>query len=249
MQSLVESLAALALMLVGAGAGAALRRHLPHHLDEHAKDVVRLGAALVATITALVLGLMISSANSFFEAQRAEVRKLAADAILLDAMLDNYGPAARPVRRIVRDSRAAIVDQLWRGMEAPSTASPLGENAHALFNAIVALPVTTPLQRTLQDQALASAVRMAQTRITLFEWSRARLPEPILYLLMFWLTVLFASFSLFTPLNPTSLWSLVLVALCAAGALFLILDMQRPFTGFMRLSPQALLAGLPPLPP
>ncbi len=249
MQPFAEALLALVLMVVGSGIGTALRRGLPHHLDEHAKDVVRLGAALVATITALVLGLMISSANGFFDAQRAELRKIAADWLLLDTMLDNYGPAARGARLILRQSRASLVDQLWGGKEPPVGASPLGENAHALFNAIVALPVTTPLQHALQDRALSTAFQIAQTRLTLFEWSRARLPEPILYLIMFWQMALFASFSLFTPLNPMSFCSLVLVAICAAGALFLILDMQQPFSGLMRLSPNALTVGFPPLPP
>jgi hypothetical protein len=248
MQPLVESLLALALMLAGAGAGTALRRALPdHHLDENAKDIVRLGAALVATITALVLGLLINSAYGSFEAQRTEVRQIAADVILLDTVLDNYGAPALATRRVLRETTAVLVDQVWHGREPADAASPLGSNAHALYNAIAALPVATPLQSTLKDQGLVTAIRLARTRLALFEQSRARLPEPILYVVVFWLTALFTSFCLFTPLNPTSMVALALVALCGAAALYLILDMQQPFVGLMRVSPSALTHALPPL--
>lgn len=249
MQPLFESLLALAFMLAGAGAGIALRRALPnHHLDDNAKDIVRLGAALVATITALVLGLLINSAYNAFETQRSEVRQIAADTILLDTVLDNYGASARESRQILRETITALVDQVWHGQEPADAASPLGVNAHALYNATAALPVTTPLQSTLKDQGLVTAIRLAQTRLALFEQSRARLPEPILYVVVFWLTALFVSFCLFTPLNPTSMVALGLVALCGAAALYLILDLQQPFIGLMRISPSALTHALPALP-
>ncbi len=245
---MLEALLALSLMVLGAGLGVALRRALPdHHLDDHAKDIVRLGAALVATITALVLGLLINSANGYFEAQRSEVRRIAADLILLDTVLDNYGPPAREARVLLRESTRLFVDQVWHDDMSPFDYSPLGVRAHALFNAVADLPVDTALRRTLHDTAIATAIRIAQTRLDLYERSRSRLPQPILYVLMFWLTALFASFSLFSKLNPTSVAALVLVALCASAALLLILEMQRPFTGMMQVTPQALDVALPPL--
>lgn len=248
MQPLAESLLALALMLAGAGAGTALRRALPdHHLDENAKDIVRLGAALVATITALVLGLLINSSYSSFEAQRTDVRQIAADVILLDTVLENYGAAARPTRLALREAITGLIDQVWHGHEPRDGAPPLGSPSHALYNSISGLQAATPLQGTLKEQGLVTAIRLAQTRLALFEWSRARLPQPILYVVVFWLTALFVSFCLFTPLNPTSMVALLLVALCGAAALYLILDMQQPFTGLMRVSPVALEKALPAL--
>jgi fluoride ion exporter CrcB/FEX len=99
-------------MLLGAVIGALLRRLLPdHHLDDHARDIIRLGAGLVGTIAALVLGLLINSANSSYEAQRGEIRQIAANLILLDAVLDQYGPEANPTRVLLR-----VCDRLrlWR---------------------------------------------------------------------------------------------------------------------------------------
>ena len=117
-----------------------------------------------------------------------------------------------------------------------------------MFNAIAELPTATPLQQTLHAQSLATAIRIAQSRLDLYERSRATLPAPILYVLMFWLTALFASFTLFSPLNRISIAALVLVALCASAALLLILEMERPFSGLMQVPPRALVTALQPLP-
>ena len=249
MTPIVVALLALLLMLAGAAFGVLLRRRLPdHHLDTHAKDVVRLGAGLVATITALVLGLLVNSSHSFFETQRSDVRRVAADLILLDTILDNYGAVALDSRRMLRESTDLFVRQVWHDDLTPFDYAPLGTKAHALFDAIANLPTATPLQHTLHDQAVATAIRIAQSRLDLYERSRAYLPQAMLYVLMFWLVALFASFTLFTPLNPTSIAALVLVALCAAAALLLILEMERPFTGMMQVPPRALVTALPPLP-
>jgi hypothetical protein len=247
--AIFETLLGLLVMVMGSALGVALRHALPdHHLNDHAKDVVRLGSALVATITALVLGLLINSAASYFEAQRTEVRRIAADVILLDTMLDNYGAPALPARRMLREAMDSFIDQVWNGTGVPE-ATPFGSRAHVLFNTIAGLPRSTPLQETLQAQSVATTIRIAQERLDLYERSRASLPAPIFYVLLFWLTTLFASFTLFSPLNQTSISALVVVALCASAALFLIFEMQRPFSGVMQVAPRALTTALPPLPP
>jgi hypothetical protein len=99
-------------MLLGAVVGALLRRLLPdHHLDDHARDIVRLGAGLVGTIAAMVLGLLINSANSSYEAQRGEIRQIAANHILLDAVLDQYGEEAKPTRVLL--ATEALLTLAW----------------------------------------------------------------------------------------------------------------------------------------
>ena len=99
--------------------GALLRRTLPkHHLDEHAKDVVRLGAGLVATIAALVLGLLIAAAKGSFDTQSTHLKHITADLILLDNILAQYGPEARPIREEMRSTVGPFADQLWREKEA-----------------------------------------------------------------------------------------------------------------------------------
>ena len=103
------------LTLGGIWLGTLLRRTLPrHHLNEHAKDVVRLGVGLIATIAALVLGLLIASAKGSFDTQTTQIKQITANLILLDSILAQYGPEARPIRQDMRDEVGAFADRLWR---------------------------------------------------------------------------------------------------------------------------------------
>ena len=114
MSTLALCLGIWSLLVAGALAGVVLRRVLPqHHLDTHAKDVVRLGCALIATISGLVLSLLINSGKSSFDAQRDEVRQFAMNVILLDHLLEQYGPETKPVRADLRAAVAAAVDRIW----------------------------------------------------------------------------------------------------------------------------------------
>lgn len=240
-------------MLGGGATGSLLRRTLPdHHLDEHAKDIVRLGTGLVATISALVLGLLISSANSSFEAQRNEVRQMAASIILLDELLERYGPEARPVRQMLRAAIDPLVFQLWgelgaRGPQAMAM-EPSG-NASRAYIAMHDLAPQNDTQRSIKAQALQIATDTQKSRLMLFERSHVAIPAPFLAILIFWLTMIFVSFCLFSPLNPTSIVALILIALSASGAIFLILEMGQPFDGMMQISSRALRTALSPLAP
>jgi hypothetical protein len=247
------SLLSFVLMLGGAAIGTQLRRALPdHHLDVHAKDIVRLGAGLVATISALVLGLLISSANTSFEAQRNEVRQMAANLILLDELLERYGPQARPIRQTLRAAIEPLVLQLWgelgtRGPQAMAM-EPSG-NASRAYMALHELAPQTDAQRSIKSQAIQTATDIQRSRLMLFERSHAGIPAPFLAILIFWLTMIFVSFCLFSPLNPTSIVALILIALSASGAIFLILEMGQPFDGLMQISNRALRTALVPLTP
>ena len=252
MQPIWISLTACGVMLLGAAIGVLLRRRLPdHHLDEHARDIVRLGAGLVGTIAALVLGLLINSANSSYEVQRGEVRQIAANLILLDAALDQYGPETKPVRLLLREAVDQMIDRIWGDRASKDRAGLYGHGtlASKLYAGLHALPTGTPVKSALVAEALQLAVSTSQARLALYEQSTAGLPVPTLVVLIFWLTVLFASYCLFSPVNPTSAVALGLVALSASAALFLILEMVEPFSGFMQISSASIRAALPSLAP
>ncbi len=216
MSALSTSLIICIVLIGGAVVGAALRHLLPEgHLDQHAKDVVRLGAGLLATIVGLVLGLLISSAKTNYDTQRDEVRQLAATITILDKLLEQYGPESQPARVAVRKMVPAMADRMWgedaiKSAYAPFTSTGLGEAAYA---AIRSLPATTDAQRFYQAQAIQTANSLAQIRLTLYEQSGGRMPPLFLGVLVAWLFVLFVSFSLFSPLNPTALTAVVIIAL------------------------------------
>src|SRR5262249_5889825 len=100
---------AFAVILGGGFAGTLLRKALPdHHLTNDTRDIIRLGAGLIGTIAALVLGLLIASARSSYDTQSGQVQRLTSDVILLDQLLNQYGPEARPIRAGFENLHRAI---------------------------------------------------------------------------------------------------------------------------------------------
>jgi hypothetical protein len=250
---LVISLLACALMLLGAVAGARLRRSLPdHHLDERTKEIVRLGAGLIAGIAAVMLGFLINSASITFTAQRGQVERVAADLILLDHMLDGYGPEARPIRVLMRQGVDELVQHVWPADAGTPPLEPRmapGSIGAQGFVDISSLKAEDPKQRALQTQAIQVAMDIARARLTLFEMAKSPTPWPIVAVLVFWFIGLFASFCLFTPLNATGVGALVVMALSLSAALFLYLEMGQAFSGLMRISSESIATVLPPLSP
>ena len=218
--------------------GTLLRRALPRdHLDEHVKDVVRLGVGLVATIAALVLGLLIAAAKSSFDTQTGQVRQITANLILLDNILAQYGPEARPVREQIPSTVGPFADRLWREKEADASGPfETDDAAERVYLDIQKLSPHDDLQRSLQSRAVQISNDLAQVRFLLFVESENLVPIPFLAVLAFWLMIIFASFSLFSPQNLTVFIFLVLFALSAACGIFLILELSRPFTGLMSIS-------------
>jgi len=245
------SLVAFAVIFGGALLGVFLRRALPdHHLADDAKDIVRLGAGLVGTIAALVLGLLIASAKSSYDTQSGQVQHLTADLVLLDELLGQYGPEARPIRALMRQAVGPMVERLWRrggaaaASGAPFAATDVAEDA---FARIAELAAQTDAQRSLKARAIQVSTDLAQTRLALFVQAGNSIPKPFLAVLVFWLAIIFASFSLFAPLNPTLIAALVVFALSATAALFLILEMSEPFAGLMQIPSAPLRNALAPL--
>jgi hypothetical protein len=249
MSALTLSGIILILTLGGIFIGTLLRRTLPeHHLSDEVKDVVRLGVGLTATMAALVLGLLIAAAKGSFDTQTGQVRQITADLILLDNILALYGPDARPVREQIRRTVGPFADRVWRE-KALASRGPFETDGteEQVYLEIQKLSPQDNLQRSLRSRAVQVSNELAQTRFLLFTESENPIPTPFLAVLALWLVIIFASFSLFSPLNVTVITFLFLFALSAACAIFLILHLSRPFTGLMMISSTPLRSALPPL--
>jgi hypothetical protein len=238
MDALIPSGIIFLLTLSGIWLGTLLRRTLPrHHLNEYAKDVVRLGVGLIATIAALVLGQLIGAAKSSFDTQSTQVKQITANLILLDSILSQYGPEALPIRKHIRKVVGPFADRLWREKEA---AAPGPFHAHEakeeVYAEIQKLSPQTGVQRSLQARAVQIGNDLARLRFMLFVESESLIPTPFLGILALWQAIVFASYSLFAPLNSTLITCLSVFAFAAACAIFLILELGRPSTGLMMVS-------------
>jgi len=251
MHTTLLALTAFGCILAGIAAGLLLRRALPeHHLNDNAKDVVRLGTGLIGTIAALVLGLLIASAKTSYDTQSAQVRQITASAILLDLFLDQYGPETRPAREALRRSVVTLADQVWRDSASHSRASfRMSQEGEGLYLKIQSLQPNGDAQRFLQARAIQAVTDLAQTRLLLFVQKNDGLPMPFLAVLVFWLTIIFLSFTLFAKPTPIVIGALTLFALSATGALYLILELSQPFSGLLQISSEPLRDALSPLSP
>ncbi|MEN3295512.1 MAG: hypothetical protein V7642_4765 [Burkholderiales bacterium] len=226
--------------LGGALLGMWLRAALPeHHLEEDSKDTIQVGIGLIATLTALVLGFVTASAKSSFDTVDAAVRTTATDILTLDRLLARYGPETGGIRADFQRLVAHRIDMMWpQNSSRPPEVDPWESEpeAEALVHRIRSLMPNNASQRTLQTRALEVAESLLKTRWMVAEQTRKATPLPFLVILLFWLTITFASFGLFAPKNLTVFTVLLLCALSISSALFLVLEMEGPFDGLVKIS-------------
>jgi hypothetical protein len=223
-----------------------LRAALPeHHLSGDTKDTVKLAMGLVATMTALVLGLLVASAKGAYDTQKSEVVSMAGKIAVLDRVLAYYGPEAAEARALLRRALEGAIARIWpenRSQEpqlAPNTAG--GE---ALYDALQKLAPQDDAQRSVKAQALAIALDIGQMRWLLFEQAGTSISAPLLVVVVLWLAILFFSFGLFGPPNATATAALLVAALSVSAAIFLILELDHPFGGLIQISRQPMLNAL-----
>jgi hypothetical protein len=217
-----------------------------HHLSDRSKDLVKLVMGLVATLSALVLGLLISSAKSSFDAQNADVTQLSAKVVMLDRILANYGPETEKVRQALRANVDSSLERMWP-KQRPTTNfkfEPPARGAEQMLELIQSLAPKNDIQRGLQSQALNIAFSVGETRWLQFAQMSNTVPAPILIIVVGWLMALFLSFGLFAPRNATTLASLFIASLSVSGAIFLIVELYSPYGGLIEVSSAPVRAAL-----
>jgi hypothetical protein len=225
-----------------------VRERLPRsHLDDQSKDAIKVGMGLIATMSALVLGLLIASAKTSYDTQSSEVRQIAANISQLDRVLAEYGKETGEIRDSFRRNIQHLTDEVWQRGSARSAilGSPETEaETWAIHVKILQLAPRDDVQQALRTLAIQIAADLTRTRWHLVAEEGSSIPMPFLLILVFWLTVLFASFGLFAPRNTTVLATLFVGAVSVAAALFLILELDRPFEGVMQISSEPIQQAL-----
>ena len=249
MKPLVISALAFALVLAGALLGMYYRRIVSaDHLRDDVKDVVRLSTGLIGTIAALVLGLLIASAKSSYDARVTQFKQITANVILLDLLLEQYGPDAQNLRGLLRIGVPIIVERITNeGRSGRSAPFETTSEAQRFVARIQELKPNTEAQHALQVRIVGAAIQLAQSRLALFTQAHDSIPAPFLTILIFWLTIIFASFGLFVRPVAIVIVTFVVGALSVSGALFLILEMDQPFAGLFQIPTETLSNALGPL--
>ena len=226
--------------------GRTLRRVLPEqHLSTESKDAMKLAIGLVATMSALVLGLLVSSAKGAYDIERSEVILMASKITFLGRVLDAYGPDAADVRAQLRNTTDEVVQKMWPGqMRRPIDRNPDVQAGNLAYAALQQLSPQNDMQRVLKSQATTLAGDLAQTRSLLAAQSVPSVSQPMLIILVSWLVVIFVGFSVLAPPNATTIFALIISAFAVSGAIFLILELDEPFGGLIGISSEPMVNAL-----
>lgn len=238
---LIIAVSVFAVMLAGAFAGAVVRWRVPqHNLTEETKSVVSVSMAVVATVSALVLGLLLSNANSSFNALQGQVTSISAQILRLDQLLLRYGSETKPAREKLREYAERKRDSLFPNNPADVHMGDQAtyERLQEVEELVLAIKPVDARDQWWLAQAMTLAAKIGDTRFLLAQQTGQGTPKAVLLLLVFWLTLLFASFTLFAPSNVISTATLTLCALAIAGAIGMILELERGFGGLVHVSPQ-----------
>ena len=247
MDSLTTSVIALACVFSAALLGTIFRKRIPDaYQASDSKDVVRLVMGLVVTTVAIALGLLVGSAKSFFDTQNAEMAQLAANYVLLDRMLAQYGPEANDARA---ELHTALANQLAEGNQLGSnkTYSDIKSGApvsEAIIDKIHRLSPKDDDQKFFRQQCLNLEIQLGQIRWLMYAQNKVPFPRFLLVMLIGWLIVLFVSFGIFAPRNPLVFAGFLVSAAAVCGAILLILQMYNPQRGLIRVSDAPLRAAM-----
>src|SRR5262245_10250789 len=240
-----------ALIVFGCLVGAVLlgrfiRKLLPdEHVTSDSRDAIKLAMGLVATMSALVLGLLVSSAKGAYDTERSEVIQMASKISFLGRVLEVYGPEAAGARAQLREMVEEGISKFWPGqMQRPANTAPDMQGGKALYGAIHALSPQNDAQSALKSQAVTLITDIAQIRSLLVAQSVPSISMAMLVILVMWLVVIFLGFSVLAPPNATALLALMVSALAVSGAILLILELDQPFGGLIGISSEPMLNAL-----
>jgi hypothetical protein len=235
-------LISFAAIFCGVIAGMLVARCLPgRHLSTETQSAVTVSVAVIGTLSALVLGLMISAANRSFSTRSDNVREVSLQLIRIDRNLRRYGPEADDARLALHAWAKAKTQQLFpeKGQERPSNQGTI-IMLESVQDEILDLEPKNPQQDYLRTLCLTLTSTIIHERWSLEMLTGQSIPFPFLILLVFWLSIVFVSFGLFAPPNPTTIVILLLCSVAVSGGIYFIEELDNPASGLIQISPDAM---------
>jgi hypothetical protein len=261
MSEVGSALLVFALLLVATGLGVWVRPLLPEeHKAHETVQLIQLVIGMLVTFAALVLGLMTASAKASFDTASNDLRTYAAELIEFDTTLRELGHDADDARHLLRAYTAAAIASTWPLEPAPDGSYPkvgtqgtsdklenvrlgdmltdVGRNLRRLRTDSGSLR-----QRALED-ALTQYRRVVDARWKIIEEAHSSISQPFFKTLTFWLGVIFLSFGLIAPRNALALVTISLGAVSIASAIYVIVDLDTPFSGPIMVASQPMRDAL-----
>ncbi len=216
-----------------------------HHLNSETKDSVRMAMATVGSMAALVLALLVASTKGAYDDEKKEVIQLAAEIVHFDRLLKTYGPETEKIRLDVRRATETAMERMWPTIfSSHSQLDPSQSWSEKIPGMVHDLNPKDERQRSLKSQLTGVANSIGQLRWLMYEEAESSISMPLLVMVVVWLGVVFISAGLFSPSNRTTIAAFFLSALSVGGAVFLILELDLPFDGLVRISERPLKNAL-----
>jgi hypothetical protein len=238
MSSILISSMVFGVVFGGALAGMGLQRVLPEsQLGEEAKDIIRLATGLLVTMTALVLGMLVSTANSSYQDRKNELSEMSSNFVLVDGLLASYGPETQGIRVELRGLAESGLERIWPSHATQVSQLRPTDNGQSFYDRLQLLAPKNEAQAAVKGSAISAAISLRHTYWLMFLGTeQSSLSFPLLGVVVLWLTFIFISFGLFAPHTKTIVVTLVACALAVSCAVFIIMAMYTPFSGVMRIS-------------
>jgi hypothetical protein len=229
-------------------------RLLPEeHRTTDTRDIIRLAIGMISILASLILGLLTASAKQTYDSADTQLRAYAADIIILDETLRDYGPQADPVRAMLRDYTQRAVRNTWpdpsAGPPGPLEDAAAGDRLEAVMHMTTALQAATADQRMFRAQAIGLADSLLRARWTLLVNQSGTINPILLVIMVIWITMIFLSFGMFAPRNATIVIAFAICSVSIGTSIFLILEMDTPFDGVIMVSGNAMRSALAHLTP
>lgn len=212
-----------------------------HHLADENRQAIKVSLGVLSMLVALVLGLMIADAKDTFDSEGATLRRMSAQVILLDRILEQYGPETAPSRKLLHDAaRHALLRLEGRLATDPGMTIASRIDMGAFVTSIGNLPQSDALKRTLRERAIGLVGEIGQQRLELYVQQDQGMPRAVLLSLLGWITILFGGYGLLSPPSRVGVIALLASSAGIAAAVFLVEELGAPLDGLIRLSPAPL---------
>jgi hypothetical protein len=243
MNALLAATVVLVCLIAAISLGRLLRRLLPdHQLGDETRKTIELALGLVATMAALLLGLLVSSAKDSFDVQHEQVIQMSAEVATLDRVLALYGPETAAARAEFRAAVDGAVSRIWPTEDGQASELAIDTQAgDVVYDAIQALTPASERQMTLKAEAARLTLDLATRRALLIAQAGTTIAKPLLIVVVGWLVLILLGFSLLASRSGSAGVALVAAAVSVAAAIFLMLELQRPFEGVIKIPNASLL--------
>jgi hypothetical protein len=243
MTSIEWGLISAACIVSGTLVGIAIGKALPKdHVTADSKDTLKIASGMMATLVALVLGLLVASAKNSYDTVNSECIAAGSKMIFLDRTLARYGPETDIARQQLQEGLQELIDRMWpeesnkpRGSGAKELEKG-GSGMEHLQDFLDTLTPTTDSQRQIIAQARQIGSDLQLSRWLTVEQQQSTLPTTFLVVLFCWLTMLFTCIGVFAPRNTTVIIALLFCAISFSTAIFLIVELSQPLDGVMKIS-------------